>query len=100
MGISWVSVACIIQSCVIVWLTGFLCSSLRFHRQQQTEIKELKENVAHWRDWSRQAEAENAELKRDSVNNRHEHESAKRALEFFDEMRRALEKYDHGPIPF
>lgn len=99
MGISWL-VLCLVQSGVICSLIGFLCSSIRFHRQQQAEIKELNENVDHWMDWSRQAEAENAELKRDSVNKRHEHESAKRALEFFDEMRRALEKYDDGPILF
>ena len=81
-------------------MSGFLVSSIRFHRQQQVDIKQLNENVAHWMDWSRQAEAENAELKEDSVNKRHEHESAKRALEFFDEMRRAIERFDDGPILF
>jgi len=106
MGISWL-VLCLVQSGVICSLIGFLCSSIRFHRQQQAEIKELNENVDHWMDWSRQAEAENAELKRDSVNKRQETESAKRALEdldeirsVIDEIRSVIEKFDDGPILF
>lgn len=107
MGIWWLWALCLIESGVIIWLSGFLCSSIRFHRKQQVDINHLSKNVAYWMDYSRQIEeknnelqAENIELKEVAENQRHENESAKRALEFFDEMRRALEKYDDGPILF
>lgn len=42
----------------------------------------------------------NIKLRSTAEDQRHKNESAKRALEFFDEMCRALEKYDDGPILF
>jgi hypothetical protein len=93
MDIWWVSVACIIQSCVIVWLTGFLCSSLRFHRQQQAEIKESRDGVSYWSKYAQ-------DLKSAEEDSRHETESAKRALEALDEIRSAIANFDDGPILF
>jgi mannitol-1-phosphate/altronate dehydrogenase len=107
MGVSWLGALCLIESGVIIWMSGFLCSSIRFHRKQQVDINHLSESVAYWMDYSRQMEEKNTELQVESIelkevaeNQRHENESAKRALEFFDEMRRALEKHDDGPMPF
>lgn len=100
MGIWWLWALCLIESGVIIWLSGFLCSSIRFHRKQQDEIKELGESVTHWRDMARTLDDENFRMKEAAEEQRHENESAKRALEFFDEMRRALEKHDDGPIVF
>ena len=100
MGIWWLGALCLIESVVIIWMSGFLCSSIRFHRKQQDEIKELGESVTHWSNQARDLDDENFKMKEVAEQQRHENESAKRALEFFDEMRRALEKYDDGPILF
>ena len=100
MGISWLWVICLVQSGVIIWMSGFLVSSIRFHRQQHGSIEELNETVTHWKRLALGLDDDNAKLGSTAEKLRHENESAKRALEFFDDMRRALEKYDDGPIPF
>ena len=105
MGISWLWALCLIESGVIIWLSGFLCSSIRFHRKQQVDINHLSENVAYWMDYSRQMEkkntdlqVENIELKGVAEDQRHENESAKRALEFFDVIRSAVENFHDESI--
>lgn len=100
MGVSWLVALCLVQTGVIIWMIGFLCSSIRFHRQQQTEIQELRRIMVYWSNQAKDFEDINAKLRSTAEDQRHENESAKRALAFFDEMRRALEKYDDGPIPF
>ena len=100
MGVSWLGALCLIECGAIIWLSGFMCSSIRFHRKQQDEIQQLRESGSHWREMARTLDDEKIELQKAAEDQRHENESAKRALEFFDEMRRALEKYDDGPIVF
>ena len=107
MGIWWLGALCLVQSGVIIWMSGFLCSSIRFHRKQQDDINHLSENVAYWMDYSRQMEekktelqVENIELKEVAENQRHENQSAKRALNVFDVIRSAVENFDEGPSLF
>lgn len=100
MGVSWLGALCLVQAGVIIWIIGFLCSSIRFHWQQQTEIQELRRIMVYWSNQAKDFEDINAKLRSTAEDQRHENESAKRALEFFDEMRRALEKFDDGAILF
>lgn len=100
MGIWWLGALCLIESGVIIWMSSFLCSSIRFHRKQQDEIQQLCESGSHWREMAITLNDQNFRMKEVAESQRHENESAKRALEFFDEMRRALEKFDDGPIVF
>ena len=100
MGIWWLGALCLVQSGVIIWMSGFLCSSIRFHRKQQDEIKELGESVTHWSNQAKDFEDINAKLRSTVEDQRHENESAKRTLECFDEIRSAVENFDDGPILF
>jgi len=100
MGISWLWALCLVQCGAICLLIGFLVSSIRFHRQQHGSIEELNETVTHWKRLALGLDDDNAKLRSTAEEQRNENKSAKRALEFLDEMRRAIERFDDGQMPF
>lgn len=100
MGIWWLRALCLIESGVIIWLSGFLCSSIRFHRKQQDEIKELGESVTHWSNQARDLDDECSGLRSTVERLRSANAPGKQAIDLIATINKSCEDFHNSQMPF
>jgi hypothetical protein len=91
---------CLVESGVIIWLSGFLCSSIRFHRKQQVEIQQLRESVTHWRNMARTLDDDRRNLESEFEELRRKNHSCKHAIDLIATINKSCKDFHDSITPF
>ena len=100
MGIWWLGALCLIESGVIIWLSGFLRSSIGLNRHQRTSIKELNELVAYWINHARDLDDEHRNLTSAVEELRKKNHSRKQAMDLIATINKSCKDFHDSISPF
>lgn len=81
-------------------MSGFLCSSIRFYRKQQAEIKALGESVIHWTNEATNLDDECRHLKSTVDTLRSENHPGKQAIDLIATINKSCEDFHNSQMPF